>query len=64
MSSVSNDTRKFRIEGSDRMLAALAQAINLAVQAARATPYGTGAGALGHGSLTIGVNVTDRYSTI
>ncbi len=58
MSSVSNDSRKFRIEGSDRMLAALAQAIDLAVQASRATPYGTGAGTIGHGSLTIEVNVT------
>jgi hypothetical protein len=39
MNSVGNDSRKFKIEGSGRMLEALAQAIELALRAARATPY-------------------------
>src|ERR1700682_2359516 len=43
MSSSGQDSRKFRIEGSGQMLTALAQAIDLALTAARATPYRVGA---------------------
>jgi hypothetical protein len=49
MSSVGNDPRKFKIEGSGRMLEALAEAIELALRAARATPYRTGEGSIVHG---------------
>lgn len=59
MSSVGNDSRKFKIEGSGRMLEALAQAIELALRTARATPYRTGAGSVVHGSVTIEVEATD-----
>jgi len=40
------------------MLEALAQAIELALRAARATPYRTGAGSVADGSLTIEVEAT------
>ena len=59
MSSVRNDSRKFRIEGSGRMLEALAQAIDLALRAARATPYRTRDGSVVHGPSTIEVAVTN-----
>ena len=59
MTSVGRDLKKFRIEGSGRMLEALAQAIELALRVARATPYRTGGGSVAHGSLTIEVEATD-----
>ena len=63
MTSVGQDSRKFRIEGSGRMLGALARAIEFALRAARATPYRTGAGSVAqsvaHGSLTIEVEATE-----
>ena len=49
---------KFRVEGSGPMLEALARAIELALQSARATPYRRGAGSVAHGSLTIEVETT------
>jgi hypothetical protein len=52
---MSSPPRKFRIEGSGRMLAALAQAIELALQAARATPSRRGAGAAAYESIAIEV---------
>jgi formylmethanofuran dehydrogenase subunit E len=55
MSSSESAPRKFRIEGSGRMLEALAQAIELALRAARATPDRTGAGTVSRGPLTIEV---------
>ena len=58
MSSVSKDGRKFRIEGSGQMLVALAQAIDLALNAARATPYRAGAASLVRDSFTIEVEAT------
>jgi hypothetical protein len=63
MSSVSKNSRKFRIEGSGQMLAALAQAIDLALTAARATPYRVGAASVVQDSFTIEVESTsDRDS--
>jgi hypothetical protein len=44
MSSPDKAPRKFKIEGSGRMLAALAQAIELALRAARTTPSRRGVG--------------------
>jgi hypothetical protein len=55
MSSDHNDSRKFKIEGSSRMLEALAQAIDRALQAARATPDQTGKGSAAHGAFEIEV---------
>jgi hypothetical protein len=55
MSPPDKAPRKFRIEGSGRMLVALAQAIELALQAARATPSRRGAGTTAHGSIAIEV---------
>ncbi len=57
---MANDTlnpksRKFRIEGTGQMLEALAQAINLALKEARATPYRTGSGSVATDDLTIEV---------
>jgi hypothetical protein len=59
MSSTDNAPRKFRIEGSGRMLEALAQAIELALRGARATPDRTGAGSVSYGSLTIEVEAVN-----
>ena len=53
MSSADNTPRKFRIEGSGQMLEALAQAVELALRAARTTPHRTGAGSVSRGALTI-----------
>ncbi len=47
--------RKFKIEGSSQMLEALAQAIQLALRAARTTPDRTGARSVSRGPLTIEV---------
>ena len=47
--------RTFRIEGEGRMLEALARAINLALDAARATPYRKGSGSVATDDLTIEV---------
>jgi hypothetical protein len=55
MSSTDNAPRKFRIEGSGRMLEALVQAIESALQAARSTPYRTGEGCAAHGVFEIEV---------
>jgi hypothetical protein len=51
--------RKFRIEGSSRMLQALAQAIELALRAARKTPDRRGAGTIANGPITIEVEATN-----
>jgi hypothetical protein len=59
MSSADSATRKFRIEGSGQMLEALAQAIELALRAARTTPDREGAGSVAHGSVTIEVDATN-----
>ena len=59
MSSTDNASRIFKIEGSGRMLEALAQAIELALRAARATPDRTGAGRVSRGALTIEVEATN-----
>ena len=59
MSSSEKAARKFRIEGSGRMLAALAQAIELALRAARAKPSRRGAGTAAHGSIAIEVEATN-----
>ena len=56
MSASDTASRKFRIEGSGQMLEALAQAIELALRAARTTPDRKGAGCVAHGSLTIEVD--------
>ncbi|MDO8431977.1 MAG: hypothetical protein Q7S58_06145 [Candidatus Binatus sp.] len=45
--------RKFRIEGTGRMLEALARAINSALKEARATPYRMGLGSVATDDLTI-----------
>jgi formylmethanofuran dehydrogenase subunit E len=55
MSSSDKAPRKFRIEGSGRMLEKLAEAIERALRAARATPYRTGEGSVAHGALEIEV---------
>src|ERR1700685_2359902 len=55
MSSSDSAPRTFRIEGSGQMVEALAQAIELALRAARATPDRTGAGTVARGALTIEV---------
>jgi hypothetical protein len=59
MSSSNTTPSKFRIEGSGRMLEALAEAIELALRAARTTPDRTGAGSVAHGSLSIEVAATN-----
>jgi hypothetical protein len=59
MRSSDNAPRKFRIEGSGQMLEALAQAIELALRAARSTPDRTGAGSVARGALTIEVEATN-----
>ena len=59
MSLSHTSPRKFRIEGSGQILEALAQAIELALRAARTTPDRKGAGSVGHGSLTIEVEATN-----
>jgi formylmethanofuran dehydrogenase subunit E len=59
MSSTDNAPRKFRIEGSGQMLEALAQAIELALRAARATPDRKGAGSIARGAFTIEVEATN-----
>jgi formylmethanofuran dehydrogenase subunit E len=55
MSSVVNDPRRFKIEGSHRMLGALAQAIDRALQTARETPDKTGKGSATRGAFEIEV---------
>jgi formylmethanofuran dehydrogenase subunit E len=55
MSSSESAPRKFKIEGSGQMLEALAQAIELALRAARVTPDRTGAGSIARGAITIEV---------
>jgi hypothetical protein len=60
MSSPDTTTRKFKIEGSGQMLEALAQAIDLALHAARATPDRTGAGSISRRALTIEVEATNH----
>ena len=59
MSSTDTAPRKFRIEGSGQMLEALAQAIELALRAARTTPDRKGAGSVARGPLTIEVDSTN-----
>jgi hypothetical protein len=61
MSSDRNDSRKFKIEGSGPMLEALAQAIELALRAARTTPDRTGAGSVSRDTVTIEVEATNCY---
>ncbi len=58
MSSSDTTPRKFKIEGSGQMLEALAQAIELALRAARTTPDRTGAGSISRRALTIEVEAT------
>lgn len=55
MSSDHNDSRKFKLEGSSRMLEALAKAIDRALQAARETPDKTGIGRAARGAVEIEV---------
>jgi formylmethanofuran dehydrogenase subunit E len=59
MSSSDTSPRKFKIEGSGQMLEALAQAIELALRAARTTPDRTGVGGVSRGPLTIEVEAID-----
>src|SRR5271166_4806268 len=59
MSSSDNAPRKFRIEGYGQLLEALAQAIELALPAARTTPDRTGEGNVARGTLTIEVESTN-----
>ena len=59
MSSSHTSPRQFRIEGSGQMLEALAQAIDLALRAARTTPDRTGTGSVSRGALTIEVEATN-----
>jgi hypothetical protein len=59
ISSSHTTPRKFKIEGSGQMLEALAQAIDLALRAARTTPDRTGAGSISRGPLTIEVEATN-----
>jgi hypothetical protein len=60
MTSNHNESRKFRIEGSGIMLNALAEAITLALRAARLRPDRTGTGSVTHGHVTIEVAATDE----
>jgi hypothetical protein len=59
---ISSDTtpRKFRIEGSGQMLEALAEAIELALRAARTMPDRTGTGSVSRDPLTIEVEATNH----
>ncbi len=59
MSSSDNAPGKFKIEGSGQMLEALAQAIELALRAARTKPDRTGTGSVSRGSLAIEVEATN-----
>ena len=59
MSSSDTSPRKFTIEGSGQMLEALAQAIELALGAARTTPDRAGVGSVSRGPLTIEVEAID-----
>lgn len=59
MSSNQNDSRKFRIEGSGRMLAALAEAIERALRAARSSPNRTGTGTISRDAAIIEVKATN-----
>jgi hypothetical protein len=59
MSSSDATPRKFKIEGSGQTLEALAQAIELALRAARTTPDRTGAGSVSRGPLTIEAEAID-----
>ena len=59
MSSSDTPPRKFKIEGSGQMLGALAEAIELALRAARTTPDRTGAGSISRGTLTIEIEATN-----
>ena len=59
MSSSDATPRKFKIEGSGQTLEALAQAIELALRAARTTPDRTGVGSVSRGPLTIEVEAID-----
>jgi hypothetical protein len=56
--------RTFRIEGSGEMLEALAQAIELALRVARATPGRKGAGSVARGPLTIEVDSTNDHDDL
>ena len=59
MRSSDNAPRKFKIEGSGQMLEALAQAVDLALRAARTTPDRTGARSISRNGLTIEVEATN-----
>ncbi|HZC46107.1 MAG TPA: hypothetical protein VE243_06500 [Candidatus Acidoferrum sp.] len=58
MSSISKDSRKFRIEGSDLMLDALVKAIEQALRAARSSPDRTGKGSATAGTFEIEVEAS------
>jgi hypothetical protein len=60
MSSNQTDSRKFRIEGSAPMLAALSKAIDQALQSARSSPDRTGTATTTQGSTTIEVEATNH----
>ena len=64
MSSPDKAPRKFRIEGSGRMLEELAEAIERALQAARATPYRTGEGSIVHGAFEIEVEANSGLDNL
>lgn len=64
MPSDTDSDKKFRIEGSGAMLQALAQAIELALQSARKTPYRRGAGSVTHGATTIEVGATVTHDEL
>ena len=59
--SSDRDSRKFKIEGSGQMLDALAKAIELALQAARAAPDRRGIGSITRGAVSIEVEATNSY---
>jgi hypothetical protein len=60
MSSSDTTPRKFKIEGSSQMLEALAQAIDLALRAARTTPDRIGTAGVSRNALTIEVESTNH----
>ncbi len=64
MSSPDKAPRKFRIEGSGRMLEELAEAIERALQAARATPYRTGEGSIVRGAFEIEVEANSGLDNL
>jgi hypothetical protein len=64
MTSADHGSEKFRIEGSGPMLEALARAIELALRAARATPYRTGTGSVAHDLLTIEVEASPNHNEL